>query len=371
MATSYSQRYGRPLGVSNRGLGGAGLNLGVEALCGETEMVTVFDDFNYVLPASSFSEATGDSTTAIWEDNGWVLTDVGTPTGDAIYCNSVATVTERFDSCLKIVTATTEDEGGCMNLDIINADLASGANHLTSLSSRINFPHIWIAETAAGAGVNDNTTYVFACRVGLRADITTSGSGDWDSKMFIGWAEAGDTNILAAATGLPVVSSQTGPIIGFAAHEDGSITLNAQRTIDTALAEGTNFTTMIAAGGVDGTTALGAVTAGDTMWFDLALRMDITDQSSATANGAITGYYRRVADISALAPGRRDGRLAGDGPGAWVQHSTVLENQCPNNDVALVPTIEAINGPTAGTDGVVFVDWWCMGISRYSLNLGS
>ena len=359
MATSYSARYSRPLGVSNRGFGGAGLNLGIEALCGETEMVTTFDDFNGVVGVEA-----GDGTTN-WETLGWELQEVGTtPANDTVSMNDANTVTERFDSCIKIYPGDDEDDGISMQLDrVTNTIVDSGAAG--------GFPHIWIPETAAGATVNDNTTFIFATRIGLRADVTTDGAGDWDGKMFIGWAEAGDAAVLVRTTGLLTVSSGAGPVVGFGVNEDGSIVLIAQRTVDTALAEGTNFTTMIAAGGVDGTVANGAVTAGDTMWFDLALRMDIVDQSSATDNGAVRGYYRRVRDISSGAPGQRDSRLAGDGPGGWVQHGTVLENACPNHDVGMVPTIEAINGPTSGQDVIMYVDWWCMGVSRYSLNQSS
>ena len=45
---------------------------------------------------------------------------------------------------------------------------------------------------------------------------------------------------------------------------------------------------------------------------------------------------------------------------------TVLLNQTPNHTVALVPTIEVINGPTANRDGVFLVDWWAFGCSRFS-----
>jgi hypothetical protein len=91
MATSYSARYGRPLGVSNRGFGGAGLNLGIEALCGETEMVTTFDDFNGSVGTEAFNGTTN------WETLGWTLSEVGTtPTADTISMNDPAIQTSPF-----------------------------------------------------------------------------------------------------------------------------------------------------------------------------------------------------------------------------------------------------------------------------------
>jgi hypothetical protein len=361
MATSYSQRYGRPIGVNNRGFGGAGLNLGIEALTGETEMITVFDDFNDVLKGS---DTFGGS--AIFEDHGWVLTDdVGgsSVAGDAIILNDPSNVSVYAPSCLYLHPGTTADTGGNMQLDLLNGAIGTQVGNA-------RFPHLWIPETAAGVTVLDNTVWVFACRLGFRADLTTTSSGDWDGKFFIGWAEAGDTSLMTHTDGLITITSG-GPLVGFHAREDGSLHGVSHRTPATAIAEGTNDETILAAGSLDGTVANGAVTAGDTMWFDVALRMDITDMSDDAANGTTRFYYRKVRDISSGAPGRRDGRLAGDGPGGWVQHGTPLENQTPNNDVALVPTIEILDGPTTDTDCVVMIDWWCFATSRYSLNLSS
>ena len=124
---------------------------------------------------------------------------------------------------------------------------------------------------------------------------------------------------------------------------------------------------MIAAGGVDGTLANGAKVVGDTMWFDLALRMDIIDMSDDAANGSTRFFYRgplnRVSPVNA---GKDEMSQPGQGYYPWREHSTVLLNQTPNNDVSLVPTIEVIDGPTTDTDMVFYLDWWTMGRSRVS-----
>lgn len=338
----------------SRGLGVADnhplRNLGIETLAGDLDMAFVFDDFNGVVPTEGFGDA------ANWETLGWVATDVGVPVADEAGMNDAADVDQWYPSCIRLFTGTADDAGGNLQLDRVNASLPA--------SSGAHFPHIWIPETAAGAAILDNTVLVFACRIGLRADLTTDGSGDWDSKCFVGWAEAGDTSVMTAATGAITIAS-TGPLVGFHIPEDGSIDGISHRTVATAMAEGTNFTELHAAGAVDGTVANGAAAAGDTVWYDLALRMHITDMSDDNANGATTFFSRRVPRVTG-APGHRYRALPGEGLGDWREHGTVLTNQTPNNDVALVPTIEAINGPTADRDGVVFLDWWAFGASRLS-----
>jgi hypothetical protein len=285
---------------------------------------------------------------------GWILTEdqaaVGAVNGDSIGMNAAATVTHNVDSCIAITVSTDEDNGGQMQLDRVNATLPAS-------SGGGAFPCIWIPETATVGGYGskaataalDNTEWMFACRLGLRADITTTGDGNWNGKVFIGWAEAGDTSILTSTDGT-ITQAETGPLVGFHVGEDGSIDGIAQRTVNTAYAEGTNFTELYAAGGADGTLANGANTLADTMWFDLALRMNIVDMDSATDNGRVRFYHRKVLPDTPL--------------GEWIPHDTILNNQTPNNDVALVPTIETLNGPTAGQDVMVFVDWWAFGRNR-------
>lgn len=346
--------------ASDRALGGAAEEMHINATAGEGDMVTVFDDFDDVMPSVTFGDATGDAGTNVWEDCGWVMTDdpTGAPTADLIGMNDPADVDQWYPSCIRIFPGTGDDDGGNMQLDLINADLASGANNLTALSGRRSFPHLWIPETAAGAAIIDNTIWAFGCRIGFHASADSSVT-DWEGKVYIGWAEAGDTSVMDHDTGV-ITQAETGPLVGFHIGEDGSVDGISQRTVNTAYAEGTNFTELLAAGGVDGTVANGASAAGGIVWLDLALRMNVTDMSNATGNGATEFFWRRLSPITG-APGqpgvRRD---------TWQRHPTVLLNQTPNNDVALVPTIEVMNGPTAGSDVVVYLDWWTFGCSRIS-----
>lgn len=356
--SSYSARYSKPLGAGQYGMGGAATDLGIEALAGETEMITVFDDFNDPLPNTEFGAVSAaDGTTNAWEECGWVMTDVGTPTGDEVGMNDPGDVDVWTPSCIRIMTATTEDEGGNMQLDLINSTadgtyLGSGTNDMTFY--RRNFPHLWFPETAAGVTAPDNTVWTFGCRIGLRADFTNGGLGDWDSKLYIGYAVAGEAAVMTPGTGAISVAAAADQLVGFHVGEDGSLDGISQRVGTTAYAEGTNFTELLAAGGVDGTVANGAATAGDIMWFDLAFRMTVLDSSETTGNGATRFYHRRVPK-------------PGDGYKPWVEHPTVLIDQTPSHTVSLVPTIEAINGPTAGRDGMVYLDSWAFGVSRYSL----
>lgn len=365
---TYGASFSRPLGVDNKGKGGAALKLGIEGLAGETELVTVHDDFDGVLPTTTFGAVSAaDGTVNTWEENGWVFTDVGAPTNDEVGMQDPADVDQWYPSCIRIFSGDADDAGGNMQLDFINSTgvgtyLGSTTNDLTF--TRYPFRHLWIPETAAGAAVIDNTVWVFACRIGLRADLTTTGSGDWDSKCFIGWAEAGDTAILTAASGA-ITQPETGPLVGFHIPEDGSIDGICQRTVNTTYAEGTNLTELVAAGGVDGTVANGSTTAGDTVWFDLALRMVVTNMSDNTDNG-FTQFFSRRLSPKTFVNASDTHPFAGEFV-RWNAHETTLLNQTPNNDVALVPTIEMVNGGTAGRDGVLFLDSWTFGVSRLAL----
>ena len=355
---SYSNRLPRPIGCNDQAMGGAAMNLGIEALTGETDMVTVFDDFNGTLKGA---EGFGDA--AVWEDSGWVLTDVNTPAADAISMNSPSTVAIWAPSCISIYPGTTDDAGGNMQLDLINGTIGT-------MVGTPDFPHICIPETAAGVTAIDNTSFVFACRLGVRADFTTTGSGAWTTatpggKFFIGWSVAGEAAIMTAATGVLAVAAAADQLVGFHIGEDGSLDGVSQRVGTTAYVEGTNFTEILPAGGVAGTVANGATTAGDTMWFDLALRMDVLDWSETTGNGFTTFYHRRVPALSGI-PGNEMMDRSGIGSGNWQKHATVLTDQVPVHTVGLCPSIEAINGPTAGTDCVFLLDWWAFGTSRFS-----
>ena len=367
---SYGTRVSRAIGSSDKAFGGAGLNLPADCLAGEGDMIGVFDDFNSVIPNTEFgATASTDGQVNIWEENGWVMTDVGSPANEEVGMMDPADVSEWSPSCIRIATGDTEDTGGNMQLDLINSPTVQSGGYLGSATEdltflRRNFPHLWIPETAAGVAVLDNTTWVFACRVGLRADRDAVGAGAWDSKAFIGWAVAGEGAIMTPSTGVLAVASAADQLLGVHIPEDGSIDGISQRVGTTAYAEGTNFTELISAGGVDGTTANGSATAGDTTWFDLALRMDITDHS-ATANGATRFFYRGPLR-SATNGGGDVFDTPGQGYQPWIEHGTSLVNQVPLHTVSLVPTIEVINGPTADTDGVLLLDWWTFGCSRLS-----
>lgn len=332
-----------PLLGSRHSFGGAGENLGIEGIAGESDIVTVFDDFNgYV----ENRELTNVATAGI-EDHGWLVTEVGTPAGSAVGINDDSNV--GFDSGLRINCGTAADTGG-------NCQFHPPLGSVEVPST----PAIWVPANNGGT-VLDNTVYIFACRLGVHTD---DAAGDFDGKLFIGLAEDGDAAILVVNGDSPFIQqAETGPLVGFHILEDGSLRGISQRTVNTAYAEGTNFTEIGAAGYVDSTLANGAAAVGDMMWFDLALRMDITDSDDDDANGSTTFYHRRVRP-SGRTPGQVGTGIAQDRDDRWQQHSTVLLNQTPNNNLLLVPTIEAINGPTDESDFVV--DWWTMGISRYS-----
>jgi hypothetical protein len=357
---AYSARYQHALGCSDKAFGGAGLNLGIEALGGDLDMVTVFDDFNDCLLQDAMDAATGDAATSHWEDNGWVLSDVSA-TAATIEMNDPNTTANAFTSCIKIFTGTADDAGLNAQLDILNADDASGASNLTSNYSR-PFPHIWLPETDAGVALADYTSYVFACRVGMEGGAS---DGLWDGKYYIGLAAAGDTTILTTTTGEMDIATEAGPHVGFHCHEDGSIDGVSQRTATTTQAAGTNFTELVAAGDSDSTVANGLVTAGDIFWIDLAFRIDFADVSETTGNGWTTFYKRAVPPLRQASGVQRAGYVAPQNP-PWVKHGTVLTDQTPNHSVAMVPTIEALNSPTGGEDMTLYVDWWTMGATRFS-----
>jgi hypothetical protein len=347
-------------------MGGAAENLGIEALAGDTDMVTVFDDFNHIMPNAPLPTVpTSDAATNAWTDCGWVISDAGattTPVAGYIGMNNPATVTNDYSSCIKIYGGTADDEGGNFQLDLIAADLASAANNLTALSGRYNFPHMWIPETAAiqeggllaGDTANtalDGTTWMFACRVGFRSDDNaTTGAGNWDSNTFIGFAKTAEAAVMTPTTGVISVAAADDVLVGFHIPLDGSIDGISQRVGNTAYAAGTNFTELRPAGSVDNTVANLCDVVGQTVWYDLAFRMDIIDMSDVANNGTTQFYWRRV--------------LPGMQLGDWNRHTTVLTNQTPNSATSLVPTIEHLNGLLADADSAILLDWWCFGRSR-------
>lgn len=321
-----------PLGAAVSNFGGLAEGIGILATDGMTDVVTVFDDFNDTIPNDSFSSA------LILEQMGWVLTDVGAPANDAIYANNAKATDETFNSCLYILPGTAVDAGGNMQLDFVNADVSIDAASDVAGPSRA-FPHIWLPETDAGVAVMDGMDYMFACRIGLASMVTT-----WNGKLFIGWAEAGDTGILTAATGA-IAQPETGPLVGFHVGEDGSIDGIAQRTVNTPYAAGTNFTEVVGTGWNSG------LTAGRPVWFDLCLRIHVADQSDNANNGSVQFASRSVGSTT-------------KSNGVWSKHNVPLLNQTPNNNVAMVPTIEVVNGPADAV--AVYLDWWTFGCTRFS-----
>ena len=292
-------------------------NLRIEAVGGEGDLITVFDDFDQTIITDTFG-GTG------FEANGWIASAIGTVAADSITQNS--TTTGAQNSCIRLNAGTAADTGG-------NLQLSSSA-------TVFDYPHIKIPTSGVAATILDNTRYVFACRIGLMSNAAT-----WDGKAFIGWAEEVDPQILTSATGV-ITQAETGPLVGFHIPQDGSIDAISQRTVNTAYAAGTNFTELYAAGSANGT-------ANIPEWYDLAVVLDITDMSDNAANGRTTFYHRRVRS-RALDPTLPE----------WIRHPTVLSNQTPNNNFNLTPTIELQNGPTNQSD--LFVDWWAFGATRYS-----
>ena len=382
MATIYSSRSNKPHGVGRLGFGGAGLNLDMAALAGETDLITTFDDFNDHMSVTTWLLASGaDGTTNLWEESGWVMNDdgTGTPTAPTIAMNDPTVVADAFQSCIRIFPGTADDSGGIMQLDGINdannglAEIGSATTD-TVVGGHRSFPHIWIPESGGDAAILDNTVIVFACRIGLQADITPD-SGIWEGKVYIGFAaSAAVPTIMDHDTG--VLPNAAGNLHGFHVGEDGSIRGISKRITADSLVSGTNFTELFAAGSADGSIANGANAVGDIMWFDLALRMNITNMSDDAANGTTTFFSRRVPRVGgtvaitgAVAPGLRETQASNSSlvtSDDWSEHATVLNNETPNHSLALVPAIEVMNGPTGTLDPVFFLDWWSFGISRFS-----
>jgi hypothetical protein len=320
-----------PLVGDRKSWGGAAENLGLEAISGETDLITVFDDFDGVVKGTdSFSGA------AIFEPSGWVLTDLGAtaPTGDTIDMNNPAQLGTWAPSCLEVWPGTDDDEGGSMQLDLLNG--AVGA----TLATTHPFPHMWFPEDQGPDSKLDSTTFIFACRLGF-----TSGAidGDWDNKVFVGLATAGDTGVITPTTGVITIPAG-GPMFGFHIPEDG---LRPAGSVD------------------DPAVTLADGTSSGATWWDLAIRLDIADWSDDDNNGTATFYSAPVPRVSGI-PGGRSKHQPGEAGGAWVKHDTVLENQIPFHTVSQCPHIEHINGPTAGQDGTLDIDWWAFGHSRFS-----
>lgn len=355
MATSYSGRYSKPLGAGDDAFGGAGLNLGIEGLAGETELVTTFDDFNI--------RHTGSGNGGNAPFPGWVSTDVGVPVGEQLSCNDPSGATAapqatHFQSSLRVLPGTAEDTGSNIQIDG---------------SADTERPHIWIQDRDADADGNDNMTVVFACRIGLGL-AAAAAANTWQGKVFIGFAQSGNQQVMTPATG--VIDATNGTLLGFHVAEDGHIDLISTReNIAAPLVDGTHFTQMVDTDWNAGLIALGDAGTRPT-WFDLALRAEVRDASNAAQNGAVQAFVRPQLTQAALTsvtpiPGRRQVEQSNAdvaNPIAWRPVDTVLQNQLWNDTgLEIVPTIEVQNGgDVVGEDVAFWLDWWSMGISRSS-----
>jgi hypothetical protein len=250
MATSYSGRYSRPLGAGDNAFGGAGLNLGIEALAGETEMITTFDDFNDRRDAAAVAGA-GDPRP------GWFSSVINVATGNLINLNDPGATPQpvAFQSSLRVLPGTIEDAG--VNLQIVGGTDGSS-------------PHVWIQDRDADAAGGDNTSIVFACRVGVGLAAAAAGEV-WQGKFFVGFAISGDVQVLNNTTG-EIDLATDGPLLGFHMAEDGHIDLISVRDgIAGPLVDGTHFTQLVdTSWNANLQPELGTANHQPT-WFDLAL----------------------------------------------------------------------------------------------------
>lgn len=338
----YSSRHSVPLGGNRHALGGAGLNLDVSALGGETDMATAFEDFN-----QNVALAGAGANTPL---PGWTATDI-TGVAGQVGINPQVSL-QHFASSLTITCGATANGG--LNLQPIGDSRS---------------PYIWISDDVTPTS-QDQTIFTFACRVGLGNAI---GVGPWEGKAFVGFAGNPDAGVMTAVGGALAVPSFNG-LVGFHVAEDGHVDFVSQRLAATALVAGTNFTPVFPAGTIDFTFAEQIV------WLDLAFVLTFVDGSDATNNGSAEAFVRRVplpggpVDTANTQVVGRESRytsgndVATDAP--WSPAGAVLLNQNPRPSSAngeLIPTIELLNGPTgAAQQSTLLLDWWSMGHSRLS-----
>ncbi len=348
--SGYGERKSRAVGLNDKAFGGAGLNLSLDAVMGEGDMITVFDDFNGRVDVEGF----GDS--AFWDILGWVLTeDAGvTPVSDQVGMNSGL----DCNSCISLDPGTADNSGGQLMLDPVGGALPTISGHAAPVMYIPRNGYVRTGGVGGGLDPADNTTWVFACRVGLQSGDTTS--GNWDSRVYVGWHRS--TSALVHDSDL--LTTSTAPC-GFHFLTDGSLRGLAKRTNGESEVEGTSWTELLPAGSADGTLANGASAIGDTMWFELAVRMQIDDASSTTDNGSVRFFHRGPTNIPATVnPGSSQFTNPGEGYIPWIEHPTALINATPTLNADYFPCIEVINGPTGGNDCIVYLDWWTMGRSR-------
>lgn len=334
MATGYSSRHSKPLGGNRHALGGAGLNLNVAALSGESEMVHVFDDFDDAHVAAAVGN--DDPRT------GWLSTVRGAPAGHNVNINPLIP-SGRHYSCLTVVAGTVASTG----INVLVDDPALASNPI------INWPDRTDTEAM------DNTSYVFACRIGMRI----SAGSVWDGQAFIGIAEETDVGILNLVATAGLESPTSNGLIGFHIASDGHIDLISMR--EGKVITAANFTQVVS---TNWNQNLGTGDHNIT-WFDLAFRAEVTDWGDDADNGAVIGYHRQLGG-ALPSPGRRPVEQSSPTTpniNAWVENPTRVLNETPF-DAGInqtVPAVEVINGLGPNLSEV-WVDWWLQGISRMS-----
>lgn len=311
----------------------------------------VFDDFDDWVSATSCNGVTiGDLANSalgpIWDQVGWQLTQIGTESATTPHVGmNWSDSGTTFSSSIRFFMGTQVDAGCSAQLD--------QENFVHKHSGDASFPHMYIPdEDSVIKDVMDDRVFVFGFRVGFREDVPaggTDGDGDWSHKVFIGFIGDTDTQVLDVSTGL-ITQPETTGLVGFHVLEDGSVRGVSQRTVNTAYAEGTNFTELLAAGGVDGTIANGALIDGGTLFFDFIVKIDITDSDNDSDNGTTSFWYRKIIPGTTSQP-------------SFTAHPTTLSNQFPQeaDPQDLVPHIEFIHGPNAGRDGGIWLSWWAFG----------
>jgi hypothetical protein len=318
-------------------------------------MITTFDDFNDRRDAAAVAGA-GDPRP------GWFSSVINVATGNLINLNDPGATPQpvAFQSSLRVLPGTIEDAG--VNLQIVGGTDGSS-------------PHVWIQDRDADAAGGDNTSIVFACRVGVGLAAAAAGEV-WQGKFFVGFAISGDVQVLNNTTG-EIDLATDGPLLGFHMAEDGHIDLISVRDgIAGPLVDGTHFTQLVdTSWNANLQPELGTANHQPT-WFDLALRVETRDVSNAADNGAVQGFVRRLQTDASRAnvtpiPGRRPiepSHPDSANPLDWRPQGVVLENQVPHDTgLEVVPTVEIQNGgAVVGEDVYFLMDWWAMGISRAS-----
>ena len=103
--SDYGQRHSRPMGAGDKAFGGAGSQMSLFALDGESDMITTFDDFNDFMIGTQYGVVSNaDGTVNMWEECGWTMVDDPTtgPTAELISMNDQNVTSADFDSCIRI-----------------------------------------------------------------------------------------------------------------------------------------------------------------------------------------------------------------------------------------------------------------------------